>query len=187
LSASLDPASVRPGTASHPYQFDIYGDGIVEFQLSNLNLPPGSSASEGFVRFRVAQKPNLPCETSILNRAAIFFDFNAPFITGTTSHTICDPDSFLIIVSSQEVYRPNAAVHVYPNPTADYAVFELSGVEANTYGLQLYDIQGRLITHHVYSTPTFRLLQHQLSAGTYIYRLAADGQPVASGKLIIQQ
>lgn len=40
LSSALDPATVYPGAASHPYQFDISGEGIVQFTLSNVNLLP---------------------------------------------------------------------------------------------------------------------------------------------------
>lgn len=185
LSEYLDAGSVRPGAASHPYQFDIYGNGIVEFRLSNLNLPPGSSASEGFVRFRVSQKPNLPCETVILNRAAIYFDFNAPFMTGETYHTVCEPDSFLIITESKEVFVPGATVKVYPNPAYDYANFELTGVQARDYTLQLFDLQGRLILNQTGTQPNFQIWRHHLSEGNYFYRLAANGRPVASGKLVL--
>jgi hypothetical protein len=40
LSQFLDPATVRPGTASHPYDFEVFGPGIVQFILLNPNLPP---------------------------------------------------------------------------------------------------------------------------------------------------
>ncbi len=184
LSAVLDPATVYPGAASHPYQFDILGNGIVEFTLTNLNLMPGGGVpSEGFVKFRVSQKPNVPCETSIFNSAAIYFDFSAPVFTNTTYHTICD--SF-IVVGTHEVYVHGADVKVFPNPATQSINFLVEGVEAKTYALLLYDIQGRLISNHYFDHPDFRLLRQQLPAGEFIYQLAADGKLVASGKIIIQ-
>ncbi len=186
LSIALDPATVLPGASSHPYTLNIFGNGIVEFTLSNIQLPPGGSASEGFVRFRVSQKPDLPCNTKIYNRAAITFDFEAPVITGETFHTVCEFDSFIIITKTKNIFQKGADLKVYPNPAQDVATFELTGVEANTYSLQIYDIQGRLIDHHFYNNPTFRLFRHQLPAGTLFYRLAADGKPVASGTLLIK-
>jgi len=185
LSAALDPATVYPGTASHPYQFDILGNGIVQFTLSNLNLLPGGGASsEGFVKFRVSQKPNVPCETTIFNSAAIYFDFNAPVFSNTTYHTVCD--SFIVIITdTKEVYMKGAEVKVFPNPATESVNFKVEGVQAKTYTLLLYDIQGRLISNQSFNQPDFRLLRHQLPAGELIYQLAADGKLVASGKIIV--
>lgn len=186
LSAVLDPATVYPGAASHPYQFDILGNGIVAFTLTDLNLLPGGGvSSEGFVKFRVSQKPNVPCETTIFNSAAIYFDFNAPVFTNTTFHTVCD--SFIVIDPSLSVvYLPGAELKVYPNPAFESINFELDGIEAKSYALMLYDIQGRLIANHFFDHPDFRLLRQQIPAGTFIYQLAADGKLVASGKIIVK-
>lgn len=186
LAVELDPTTVYPGAASHPYNFEVYGNGIVQFTLPNINLAPGSSASEGFVKFRVSQKPNLEeCGTVIFNSAAIYFDFNAPVITNETYHTVCDPDIF-IEVSSKEIHFPGADLKVYPNPMEDIATFEVMGVQADVFGLQLYDSQGRLLTNTFFNHPTFRLFRHQLPAGVIFYRLTADGKPVASGKLMVR-
>jgi hypothetical protein len=185
LSSALDPATVYPGAASHPYQFDISGEGIVQFTLSNVNLAPGSSAGEGYVKFRVKQRPGLPCHTQILNRAATYFNFGAPEISNQTLHTVCEYDSF-IIVKNKEIFLPSADLRVYPNPAKDVVNFELSGVDAKHYSLQVYDIQGRLLVNQTFNQPTFRLFRPQLPAGTLFYWLAADGKPVASGKLLVR-
>jgi hypothetical protein len=184
LSAALDPATVYPGAASHPYQFDILGSGIVEFTLSNLNLSPGGGASsEGFVKFRVSQKPNLPCETTIFNSAAISFDFGAPVFSNTTYHTVCD--SFIVLVKTKDIRWPGADVKVFPNPASEIVHFNISGVQAKSYDLLLYDIQGRLLSNYSFNRPDFRLFRHQLPAGELIYQLAADGKLIASGKVIV--
>jgi len=185
LSASLDPATVYPGAASHPYQFDILGGGIVEFTLTNLNLSSGGGLpSEGFVKFRVSQKPNLPCETTIFNSAAISFDFSAPVFTNTTYHTVCD--SFIVIITdTKEVYVNGADVQVFPNPATESINFKVEGIEAKSYDLLLYDIQGRLISNHSFNQSNFRLLRNRLPAGEIIYQIAADGKMVASGKIIV--
>ncbi len=185
LSPALDLTTVHPGAASHAYDFEVYGQGIVQFTLPNVNLAPGSSASDGFVKFRVSQKPNVECETKILNSAAIYFDFNAPLITNQTYHTICNQDSFLI-VQSKEIHLPGADVRIYPNPFDQVATFEVMGVQAHTYGLHVYDAQGRLLSNTFFNLPTFRLYRQQLPAGVIFYRLTADGKPVASGTIIAQ-
>lgn len=186
LSEYLDPATVLPGAASHPYDFDVYGPGIVQFTLPNLNLLPGSGASEGFVTFRVSQRKDveIPCGTEILNSAAIYFDFDAPVFTNQTFHTVCD--SFLV-VKTKHIEFKGADVKVYPNPLGESAQFEITGVQASGFRLELYDLQGKQVLNQSFNHPTFRLYRHQLPAGTLFYRLITDkGQPIASGKLLVQ-
>jgi hypothetical protein len=184
LPAGLDPATLRPGAASHPYEFDLYGEGVVEFRMKNLNLPPGNT-SEGFVRFKVSQKSGLPCGTVLENTAAITFDFNASAITAATFHTVCDPDSSWEFSATKEVFWKGADLKVYPNPMQDAATFEVTGVESQDYAFYLYDIQGRLVFNQVFPSSNFQLLRGQIPSGQYIYRLAADGATVATGKLLI--
>lgn len=185
LSAALDPATVFPGASTHPYDFEVYGQGIVQFTLSNLTLLPGSgSASEGFVKFRVAQKPNLTCQTSILNRAAVWFDFNQPVVSNQTKHTGGCPIDTFAVVKTIVIHNPGANLKVYPNPFVESATFEITDVQARDYALELYDIQGRLYSIAFFTHPKFRLLRHQVPSGVAIYRLTADGRPIATGKLL---
>lgn len=185
LSAALDPATVFPGTSSHPYEFEVYGPGIVQFTLSNLTLLPGSgSANEGFVKFRVAQKPNLPCRTDILNRAAVWFDFNQPVVSNQVKHTGGCPIDTFAVVKTIVIHNPGANLKVYPNPFAESATFEITDVKARDYALELYDIQGRLHSIAFFSHPKFQLQRHQVPDGIVIYRLTGDGKTIATGKLI---
>jgi uncharacterized repeat protein (TIGR01451 family) len=186
LSAALNPASVHPGSSSHAYNFQVYGNGIVEFTIPNANLmPQGSSASEGFVKFRVSQQPNLACGTTVLNSAAIYYDFNAPVFTGQTKHTVCEEEDWLL-VGTKNIQWPGAEVRISPNPMEDGAQFEVKGVQASSYTLFVYDIQGRLLANPTFSNPTFRLYRQLLPAGILIYRVTADGRPVSTGKLIVK-
>ena len=43
-------------------------------------------ASHGFIQFKIKLKQNTPYWSTIKNTAAIFFDFNEPIFTNTTSH-----------------------------------------------------------------------------------------------------
>lgn len=93
LSNFLSPASVRPGSSSHPYEFELLGEGVVKFSFPNAMLPDSNTnepASHGFVKFTVSQQPNIPMGAVIENYAAIYFDFNDPVYTNTYRHTIGD-------------------------------------------------------------------------------------------------
>ena len=187
LSAALDPATVYPGVCSHPFDFVVYGGGIVQFTLQNINLPPGGGAeSEGFVKFRVSQKQNLPCETQILNSAAVYFDFNQPGFTDTTLHTVCEFDSFVVVTSIRETFMPGVEVKTFPNPMVASITFEVSGTDADKYELQLFDALGKNVHSQSFSVPTFQLFRRQLPTGAFHYRVSADGLPVATGTIIVR-
>lgn len=187
LSAALDPATVYPGVCSHPFDFVVYGGGIVQFTLQNINLPPGGGAeSEGFVKFRVSQKQNLPCESKILNSAAVYFDFNQPGFTDTTLHTVCEFDSFVVVTSIRETIMPGVEVRTFPNPMVASITFEVSGTDAEKYELQLFDALGKNVHSQSFSVPTFQLFRRQLPTGAFHYRVSADGLPVATGTIIVR-
>jgi hypothetical protein len=96
---------------------------------------------------------------------------------------VCEFDTF-VVVKTIIIDRPGANVTVYPNPFVDGATVKISGVQAKHYGLELYDLQGKLIFNRIYTSPEFRLQRTNLPEGMYFYRLTADGKPVASGKLV---
>ncbi|MCS7037033.1 MAG: T9SS type A sorting domain-containing protein [Saprospiraceae bacterium] len=186
LSPFLDPATVRPGTASHPYDFEVYGGGIVQFTLPKAALPPQSGANEGFVKFRVAFARGLPCRTEVRNTAAIYFDFKAPALTNQTFHTVCALDTF-VVVKTKDIQWKGAEVKVYPNPFEDSAIFEIIDAPATGYMLQIFDLQGKRLFNQSYQQPTFRLQRQQLPAGTLFFRITTDrGEPIASGKLLVR-
>ena len=93
LSNFLSPASVRPGTSSHPYEFELLGEGVVKFSFPSIMLPDSNinePGSHGFVKFTVSQQPNVAMGSVIENYAGIYFDFNEPVYTNIYKHTIGD-------------------------------------------------------------------------------------------------
>ncbi len=87
LSPFVDITSVRAGASSHSYDFEAYGDRIVKFTLSNINLPPNAS---GFVKFRVSQLADNPPGTIITNSSAVYLDYHVPLFSPEIFHTIRD-------------------------------------------------------------------------------------------------
>jgi hypothetical protein len=181
LSIHLDPATIITGDASHPYLFNLYGQGIVSFNMNNINLPPGAT---GYVKFRVFQKPGLVCGTEMLNQASVYLDFQEPVRTNQTKHTSCQLDTFAI-VKTKELFVQGADVLVYPNPFVERANIVVKGVSAAVYSMEIYNTQGQLLynTHHY--QPQFPVWRNQLPAGSLYYRLLADGRPIAAGKLLV--
>jgi hypothetical protein len=94
LDTYLDIFSVRSGVSSHNYSFRMHGPRVLEWTFYNIKLPDSTTnepASHGFVTFTAKQNKDLADGTEINNRVGIYFDYNDPIITNTTSHIIGRP------------------------------------------------------------------------------------------------
>jgi PKD repeat protein len=83
-----------------PVTYDLTGDPFDGFLPPNVTKPEG----EGFVRFRIKPKQNLPNGTPLRNKAAIFFDFNPPIPTPEWVNTIdrIKPESQVASLSAMQ-------------------------------------------------------------------------------------
>ena len=146
LTDLLDLSSIRLGTASHDYEFNVLDEHVLEFRFNDVMLPDSfvnEPASNGFLTFTISQKNNLPLGSIIANSAAIYFDFNAPVITNLTIHTI--GENFLPITATHQLLEPGVSIAVFPNPIGSQAVFDLGKTDFKTGILQLYDLHGKLL------------------------------------------
>lgn len=183
----LDPNTIRPGASSHPYQFDMQGNGVVVFKYENINLPDSNAnfeASQGFVKFRISQRKDVPLETEIKNTAAIFFDFNAPVITNQTLHTI--GKDFLVLSNTQSVFDSRIQVQVMPNPTQGMVQVLAKGLEDSSSKLsfRLISMLGEQVLNGTFDGSTFSFDASKLPAGVYGYEIRNNGQLAATGKLL---
>ncbi len=128
LDAKFEILSVRNGATSHPYTFEMFGPGVLQWTMNNILLPDSNTnepASHGFVTFRVQQKPNLAHGIPLKNSASIYFDFNDPIITNTTTHLV---DHWIKNFTTAIPDHPEinkSAIRIYPNPVRDYMTIEL--------------------------------------------------------------
>jgi len=185
LSTLLNPESVQPGASSHPYNFRLYGPGILEFSFPNILLPDSLTderGSQGFVLFRVAQRPDLADGEVIYNDAAIYFDFNPPVITNETDHTI--GSNFIVI--GREVLVENLEVLVFPNPSNSTIYFELSSYENQNLQFSLFDLNGRRIDERPFIGPVYQYHPPNLPAGIYFYQIRSGTKLLSVGKLLRQ-
>jgi uncharacterized repeat protein (TIGR01451 family) len=142
----LDPGSFRMVSASHPYTWEISGPGIVKWTFNPINLPDSNSnepASHGFVKFTIDRRPNLMIGDSITNRAAIYFDFNAPVIT---EPCIAILDIVEDVADTTEGLAEYAIpqMRLFPNPSTGAVTIAL---KANTQvqSVQVVDVTGRVV------------------------------------------
>jgi len=187
LDKNLDWTSFKPLTASHPHETLLRKDGLVEFSFRNILLPDSTTneiASHGFVTYTIATKKDLPEQTAIENTAGIFFDFNPPIITNTTSNVLVSelPKQ---LVSTQDIVALQK-IKVYPNPFGDYIIFEqldLSPTENLT--LILFDGTGRQVKAKQMKKVIHQLAVTDLIPGIFFYQIInTSGELIASGKVV---
>lgn len=190
LSPFLDISTVAAGASSHPYNFEIYSNGVLRFTFDSLQLLPGGGpASEGFIKFKVSQTANNPTGTNIDNSAAVFMGYDVPFQTATYTHVI-GGDSLLDFVVITDVNTPQlpdgVSVSAWPNPFASAIEFEAKNLQCKVLTINVYDINGRLVRQEKAPGNRLRLQRNGLPSGTYAYQLAADGVPVHTGKIMVR-
>jgi uncharacterized repeat protein (TIGR01451 family) len=94
LDKSLNVNTIRTGTSSHQYDWAVSGSGILTFTFKNIHLTAkkqNEALSQGFVKFRIAQRQGLACGVMIKNRAGIYFDSNSVILTNRVFHTVTKP------------------------------------------------------------------------------------------------
>ncbi|MCB0533130.1 MAG: T9SS type A sorting domain-containing protein [Lewinellaceae bacterium] len=187
LSAYLDPATVRPGASSHPYEFEIDGQGVLRFTFPGIRLPQeavDAAGSQGYVDFRVAQKRGNVPGTVIENSAGIYFDFNLPVITNTTWHTVREP-LILVLTDAGVASGGVGALQVFPNPAGTGPVtVALPDGWSGAHQFLLIDQFGQVVRSAVFTDGKYRLERDGLSAGIYFFQVKSRGQSKFTGSVI---
>ncbi len=193
LDIDLDINSIEVGASSHPYRWDISQTGVLSFTFEKIKLTTkkeDEAKSQGHVKFRIAQKPNLPLGTPIYNRGDIYFDFNPPIFTNTTYHTIGKD----FIKTTNTVAVKNAdyqqvRLKVYPNPFEDKITFELEEFENKDnekLSLYLFSIEGKLIEKTIFHDNQVQLLRNNLPKGLYFYQIKMGNKNIQNGKVVAE-
>jgi len=182
LSPWLDPATLRPGASSHPYTWSLSGPGVLTFRFDHILLPDSNVnliGSQGFVSFKIDQRPGVPLETQILNSAAIYFDFNEPVITNQTLHTV----GIDYITATKDVEKQDLpTIAVQPNPALNETLLSLP---PGTERLTLTDVLGRPLRVLSVRGTTHRLERENLPAGIYWLRAEdRNGKGTGVGKVV---
>ncbi|MBU6341590.1 MAG: hypothetical protein KGS48_08875 [Bacteroidetes bacterium] len=143
LSARFDPASFVFQGSSHPCRWNITGAGILEFFFDNIQLPDSTSdepGSHGFVAFSIKPRPGLVLGDTLANTAFIYFDYNAPVQTNTTSTVVAE----LLSIFSPAAGMPR--LNCFPNPAGDMVYVRLPEDVPDSEGrMWIWDVNGKLV------------------------------------------
>jgi hypothetical protein len=187
LSTFLDVASINSVQSSHAYKLDVVGTGVLKFSFANIQLPDSSAgvtASQGFVKFRVSQKPKNPNGTKLYNRATIAFNFAQAKMTNTTLHTV---GKNFVSVGTENPTEQLAQVEVYPNPFSEFVFFNVVGYkkESSELTFVMYDIAGRTMQRSTFEGFSYELQRDTLTKGVYLYHIYDGSKRIAIGKVVL--
>lgn len=164
LHSKLDLSSLQITSSSHLFRSTLTQGNKLEFFFENINLPASlvdEPASHGYIAFSIKPKSNVVVNDIITNDANIYFDYNYPIVTNTTSTTVR-----LLAIDNFEL---DHSFTVYPNPT--HSILNVKMVEniamnkveiANTVGQTILSL----------NTTTIDI--SELQSGTYFITIFSE-------------
>ncbi len=180
LDTDLDASSFQLLAYSHQPLVQIKGNNV-RFNFPNINLPDSNTnepASHGYVQYKVKLKNNLPIGTTINNTAYIYFDFNAPVVTNTTTNTITSNTG----INQFQISNPK--FQIFPNPASNSLNIVVDEAMVGST-IAVSDVTGRVIIKLAVQIQNSKLEIQNLTNGIYFVTISKDGT-VSTQKLIVQ-
>ncbi len=189
LNSYLDFSTFRVISSSHQMNWNISGNAVVDFNFNGINLPPSSQDelnSHGFIKYGIKCKQGISIGNVITNTANIYFDFNPPIITNTTTTAIAY--STLLQIAPETIKEnPNISILVYPNPTSEKLNVNISGYDKNDLNLFIYSNSGDIIKHTIISGNLNSIDFTGLSDGIYFgFILNSRNKKIATFKFVLR-
>ncbi|MDO7875151.1 T9SS type A sorting domain-containing protein [Hymenobacter sp. ASUV-10] len=182
----LDLTTLELLAESHPCTWSISGAGSLVLRFLNIHLPykaQNELGSQGFVRFRVLPKTTLNLGDLVLNKADIFFDYNAPVRTNTAQTAVLLPTALTADART-------TAFAAYPNPAHSSLTVAAELRTAGTVQLTLLDALGRPVQQQRLAAAA-GALRHTLAVsslrpGIYVLRLTLPDGSSTSQRLAVE-
>lgn len=175
LDANLDWTTLRPGYSDHSYTTTVSEGGVVTFKFANINLPwksqYGDVMSSGMVSYTIKRKRQLAQGSQIKNKAAIYFDYNAPVITNTTLNTLKD----LNVSIDEKTRQEDNSMILYPNPATNLLNVFIQTDGAEKIQVNVIDLAGKLLQSREFDAQAgdnvFRTNIAELASGIYFIQV----------------
>jgi hypothetical protein len=186
LPVLMDPATIVPSISSHPYTFDLSGEGIATFTFDNIFLPDSNAnepASHGFVQYHIAPKNQfMPDGTLFENRAGIYFDFNEPVITNICTRQIGHLQQ--ITPTKTTEINQKSELQIAPTPASEVIYVTLPQNISSENKAILRDIYGKTIEIQVFSGKTYTIRRKDIPAGIYFLEIETNNKVSYFGKIV---
>lgn len=172
-ATKFDLSSVQVLESSHPTHIDLIKN-TLQFYFEGIMLPDSFSnepASHGYVFFKIKTKNTLATNTTVQNKAEIYFDFNPPVITNTATSTFTNT-----VGITPSVSRNN--LQFYPNPAHTTLTIQV----AKASSVSLFNAIGEIIKEEPVQTKSIWDIS-SLPSG--IYMIKADSN--TKGQIFIKE
>jgi uncharacterized repeat protein (TIGR01451 family) len=182
LNSNLDLSTFRILNYSHlnTVSFD---KNVLTVRFPNIQLPDSASnpeGSNGFFQYSIKPKANLPAGTKITNKASIYFDYNEPVQTNTTTNL------FTTTATVNKVLAVGS-LSVYPNPAGSFVTLESNGGLSDALDVSIANLQGQEVLYeNIRFTGKHTIDVTRLENGIYFLSVRS-GKENSTNKLIIQR
>jgi uncharacterized repeat protein (TIGR01451 family) len=184
LSNVLNPLSIKPIAASHPYRFVLKENGIIEWHFNNILLPDSfrnERASHGFVKFSIEANKGISFNigSKFENKAGIYFDYNSPIITNTARNTVIKLISKTNDLNEEKLF-------IYPNPAKDVLIVELENAPLNNLPIEIYNSLGQLLIKAQLNEKINTIKLNSFNSGVYFIKIT-NGQHFQTINFVVSQ
>jgi Leucine-rich repeat (LRR) protein len=171
-TTKFDIASLIPQSSSHPFVTRITNTNQVEFIFENINLPFNDATNDGYVAFKIKTLPSLVLGDTFTNSAGIYFDYNFPIVTNTTTTTVAT-------LGNQD-FDFGSVFTLSPVPAKDFLTITTKQ-DVVVSSVNIYNTLGQLV--QVHTNPTETIDVSGLQSGSYFVRITSD-KGSATGKFL---
>jgi Leucine-rich repeat (LRR) protein len=171
-TTKFDISSLIPQSSSHPFVTKITNTNKVEFIFENINLPFDDANNDGYVAFKIKTKPTLVLGNTFTNTAGIYFDYNFPIVTNTTTTTVATLGNQDFDFGSVFSLSPVPAKNSLTISTKQTVVVS---------SVSIYNTLGQLV--QVHTNPNETIDVSSLQSGSYFVRITSD-KGSANGKFL---
>jgi hypothetical protein len=167
LNMNIPVYSYKMIGTSHPCQIS-HQDNIITWTFNNIYLKPKSvseAGSRGYLEFEANINSGLRVGDSIINSAAIFFDYNEPIITNDCKVKRVEEDTVSI---NNPIYFNNH-LKIYPNPLSNEEHLHLVNMGYEHQTVYLYNAHGQLMGEYtIGAKDTLLISMKDMSTGIYL-------------------
>jgi Leucine-rich repeat (LRR) protein len=171
-TTKFDISSLIPQSSSHPFVTKITNTNKVEFIFENINLPFDDANNDGYVAFKIKTKPTLVLGNTFTNTASIYFDYNFPIVTNTTTTTVA-------ALGNQD-FDFGSVFSLSPVPAKDFLTISTKQTVVVS-SVSIYNTLGQLV--QVHTNPNETIDVSSLQSGSYFVRITSD-KGSANGKFL---
>jgi len=184
ISEFLDINTLKVVQASHPNEWSIINDTILEVYFENILLPDSAtnySGSSGFVDFSIMQDKDLPIKVLIKNQGQIEFSSHYPNKeTNLLAISVREP------VCTKDVSN-SCKISVLPQPFSTKAKIILNDVNlSELVSFEVYNSLGNKVHSEIIKSTEFYFYRKQLPRGLYFFTIRCKNQLFKIKKILIQ-